>query len=318
MSAGAIVAPGSAPFAQCHASTLAALPGGRLAAAWFGGSAEKDPDTAIWGALFDGAAWSAPRRWFKLGDQAHWNPVLFAGPDGRLHLWFKVGVDCAAWRTWRSASDDGGATWAPAAAFIPEDALARGPVRCPPIVTAAGAWLAPASEERLAGPGGGGWWPYIDRSEDGGHTWAIAPIRTPPGANAIQPTLWSSPSGVHALLRSNQGAIWRSDSGDDGRTWGPAYATALPNNNAGIAAATLPDSRLLLLWNPVAADWGPRTPLRLSISADDDASWATVADLATGDGEFSYPALVVADSLVSATWTDRRTAIGWWQGRIAG
>jgi len=56
---GDIFVPGSA-FAQCHASTVAALPGNRLIAAWFGGTAEKNPDTAIWVSRFDGAAWSAP------------------------------------------------------------------------------------------------------------------------------------------------------------------------------------------------------------------------------------------------------------------
>lgn len=311
-----IFLPGSTPCAQCHASTVAALPGGRLAAAWFGGTAEKDPDTAIWGALYDGDSWSPPRCWFKLCQQAHWNPVLFAGPDERLHLWFKVGPDCARWRSWRSVSDDGGVTWTPATPFIPEDALARGPVRCPPIPTASGAWLAPASEESLPGPAGPGWWPYVDRSVDGGRTWTVHPIPVPAGVNAIQPTLWSSQAGLHALLRTNQGAIWRSRSTDDGHTWCPAYATRLGNNNAGIAVTPLPDGRLLLLWNPVATDWGPRTPLRLSVSDDDGASWSTVTDLATGEGEFSYPAVVVVDGLASATWTDRRTTIGWWQGRV--
>lgn len=310
-----IFAPGPA-FAQCHASTLAALPGGRLAAAWFAGTAEKEPNTAIWGALFDGRAWSVPRRWFKLAPEAHWNPVLFHGPDRRLHLWFKVGPDVPVWRTWRSVSDDGGATWAAAVPFIAEDALARGPVRCPPLVTRAGTWLAPASEERVLGLHGGGWWPYLDRSEDGGRTWALTPIRLPEGAGGIQPTLWESASGVHALLRSTTGEILRSDSADDGRTWCPAYGTGLPNNNAGIIVAPLGQD-LLMLWNPVGKNWGPRTPLRLSRSRDDGRTWETVQDLASGEGEFSYPALVVAeDGLVSATWTDRRTTIGFWQGRV--
>lgn len=313
--------PAGSAFAQCHASTVAILADGRLAAAWFGGSAEKDPDTAIWGALHDGRGWSAPRCWFKLGGQAHWNPVLFAAPDGRLHLWFKVGADCAVWRTWRSVSEDGGATWTPAAPFIPEDGLARGPVRCPPLATSTGAWLAPASEERLRGADGRAWWPYIDRSEDGGRSWTAAPIRLDPalpeGACAIQPTLWTSPSGAHCLLRSNQGVILRSDSADDGRSWSPARATALPNNNAGIAVAQLGDGRLLLLWNPVGKDWGPRTPLRLSRSADEGHTWSTVRDLAAGEGEFSYPALAVAGGRVVATWTDRRQTIAWWSSPLA-
>lgn len=315
----AIFPPGSA-FAQCHASTVAALPGGLLVAAWFGGTAEKDPDTAIWGAIYDGTAWSAPKCWFKLGNQAHWNPVLFAGPDGLLHLWFKTGVDCETWRSWRSASRDGGRTWAPAEPFIPQDGLARGPTRCQPIVTASGAWLAPSSSERVLDCDGRTWWPFIDRSDDGGRTWAVAPIRlaagTPVGKGAIQPTLWTSHGAVHCLLRTNLGEIFRSDSADDGRSWCPAYGIGQPNNNAGIAVATLADGRLLMLWNPVAKDWGPRTPLRLSVSQDDGRSWTTVQDLATGEGEFSYPALMVQDGLVTATWTDKRTTIGWWQGRV--
>lgn len=310
----AIFKAGSA-FAQCHASTIATLPDGRLVAAWFAGTAEKDPDTAIWGATCDGTMWSAPACWFKLGNQAHWNPVLFPAPDGVLHLWFKVGVDCAAWRTWRSRSHDGGRTWLPAAPFIAEDALARGPVRCPPLVSRAGTWLAPASEERLPGPNGPGWWPYIDRSEDGGHTWAMVAVPVPAGINAIQPTLWSSAAGLHCLLRTNQGEIHRSDSTDDGRSWCQAYGIGLPNNNAGIAVASLPDGRLAMLWNPVGKDWGPRTPLRLSLSTDDGRTWTTLQDLATGEGEFSYPALTVRDGLITATWTDKRTTIGWWQGR---
>ena len=46
IASGDIFAPGSA-FAQCHASTLVALPDGHLMAAWFAGTAESDPDAAI-------------------------------------------------------------------------------------------------------------------------------------------------------------------------------------------------------------------------------------------------------------------------------
>ena len=44
-----IFQPGSAPFPSCHASTVVALKGGELMAAWFGGTAEGAPDVAIWG-----------------------------------------------------------------------------------------------------------------------------------------------------------------------------------------------------------------------------------------------------------------------------
>jgi hypothetical protein len=37
----------TAPFPQCHASTIAESKGG-LVAAWFGGTREKNPDVGIW------------------------------------------------------------------------------------------------------------------------------------------------------------------------------------------------------------------------------------------------------------------------------
>ena len=38
----------SAPFKECHASTMVELPGGDLFAAWFGGAHEGDSSVAIW------------------------------------------------------------------------------------------------------------------------------------------------------------------------------------------------------------------------------------------------------------------------------
>ena len=42
-----IFQPGSAGFAQCHASTVVELKAGGLMAAWFGGTREGAPDVAI-------------------------------------------------------------------------------------------------------------------------------------------------------------------------------------------------------------------------------------------------------------------------------
>ena len=37
-----------APFKSCHASTVVELTNGDLLSAWFGGTAEGNPDTGIW------------------------------------------------------------------------------------------------------------------------------------------------------------------------------------------------------------------------------------------------------------------------------
>ena len=308
-----IFAPGTA-FEQCHASTLAKLPGGRFVAACFAGTREGHADTAIWLMRFDGGRWSAPWRIFKINDHPHWNPVLFTAPDGAMHLWFKTGLDCATWKTWHAVSTDGGAAWSEALPLLHAAELPRGPVRNPPIVTSEGLWLAGASEERIPDPCGRAWWPFIDVSKDGGLTWEAFPIPLAPGAGpgkgGIQPALWeSSPGQSHCFLRTGLGAIYRSDSADGGRTWRPAYRTGLPNNNSGIAVAPLADGRLALAYNPVANDWGPRTPLRLSLSSDNGLTWDHHVDLAAGEGEFSYPALAATEAGVATTWTHCRRSI---------
>jgi len=308
-----------ASFAQCHASTLAQLEDGRFVAAFFAGTREKHPDTGIWLTRRDGGRWETPACRFKIAPEPHWNPVLFAAPDGRLHLWFKVGPDCARWTTWHTVSDDGGECWPAPVRWRPDVTLASGPVRNPPLITAEGVWLAGGSDELTPDADGRMWWPFIDRSEDGGRTWVTTPLAlapdAPPGKGGIQPTLWeSSPGNVHCLLRTGLGAIYRSDSIDGGRTWCPAYRTVLPNNNSGIAAARLADNWLALVWNPVGEEWGARTPLRLSLSPDNGFTWPRHLDLAQGPGEFSYPAILATATGMAVTWTDRRTGIAFWHG----
>ncbi|HEY0456536.1 MAG TPA: exo-alpha-sialidase, partial [Verrucomicrobiae bacterium] len=49
----------SAPFPSCHASTLAETHDG-IVAAWFGGTAEKNPDVGIWFSRNESGKWTAP------------------------------------------------------------------------------------------------------------------------------------------------------------------------------------------------------------------------------------------------------------------
>ena len=56
----------------------------------------------------------------------------------------------------------------------------------------------------------------------------------------------------------------------------------------------------------------PRSPLRLSLSADNGATWDLSADIASGAGEYSYPAVVATaggGALLSFTWQRSRIAV---------
>src|ERR1035437_7399456 len=110
----------NAPFLQCHGSTIAMLPDGTFMVAWFAGTREMHPDTAIWMCYQDpetnGKSWTRPTVVVKTGAirsevfgnyqmQAHWNPVLFPEPDGNMTLYFKVGRFPDSWDTWRVKID---------------------------------------------------------------------------------------------------------------------------------------------------------------------------------------------------------------------
>ena len=306
------------PFAQCHASTLAEADDGALLCAWFGGTSEGNPDVGIWLSRFAEGVWSAPRQVAKVRQSAHWNPVLFHDPRRGLFLFFKVGPDVPRWQTYWTRSDDNGATWTDPVELVHGDVGGRGPVRNKPIILSNGAWLAPASTEL------GAWLSFADCSEDVGKSWQRSdnfPVDTAvvSGKGTIQPTFWESePGHVHALLRTTGGCIARTDSADYGRTWGPAYDTGLPNNNSGIDALGLGGGRVLLVFNPVAKDWGPRSPLNLAQSHDNGASWQDTAHLETeAGGEFSYPAIIRTASGIALCYTWKRERVRCWQIPLA-
>jgi len=299
------------PFPSCHASSLVELADGRFLVVWFGGSREGADDVAIWSARGAQADWTPPRLVAKVEQSAHWNPVIFRAQDGRVHLWFKVGPQILAWRTYTAVSADEGESWSEPVPLVSGDAGGRGPVKNKPIVLGDGAWLAGASLETATH-----WDAFVDRSADGGVTWQRTPLipldrNRCGGKGVIQPTLWeSAPGQVHMLLRSTCGRVCRSDSSDAGRTWTTITPTDLPNNNSGLDVARLPDGRLALICNPV--DTRDRTPLSLLISPDNGQTWPERIDLETDPGEYSYPAIIpTGDGGLAVTYTWRREHIVW-------
>jgi predicted neuraminidase len=162
------------PFAQCHASTLVELTDGGYLAAWFGGTAERNPDVGIWVSRFVEGRWSKPvevANGIQEGGKRLpcWNPVLFQPKEGPLLLFFKVGPSPSAWWGEMMTSDDGGKTWRERKK-LPGGGI--GPVKDKPVQLEGGAILCPSSDEA-----GGKWRVHFERTGDLGKTWEkIGPV----------------------------------------------------------------------------------------------------------------------------------------------
>lgn len=306
-------------FRQCHASTVCVLPDGNVGAAWFGGEHEKAPDVAIWFARREGGEWEESRKVADAEGVPCWNPVLFAEGE-RLLLFYKVGKKIPCWQTFVKESRDSGLTWSEERELVPGDFGGRGPVKNKCIRLQDGAILAPASTEE------GGWECFADRTEDGGKTWhrsANVPFEREmlSGSGMIQPALWQDERGtVHMLMRSSEGAVYRSDSEDGGLSWSTARRTSLPNNNCGIDVARLSDGRLVLVYNPISGNWAARSPIAFTVSEDNGLSWSNPEILEhvpcrtnIERAEFSYPAIVAEGNDVYITYTWKRRTVAFWQ-----
>jgi predicted neuraminidase len=291
----------TAPFPQCHASTIVETKNG-LVAAWFGGHHEKSPDVGIWLSRRIDGKWIAP---VEVANGAQnrrypcWNPVLFQPRLGPVMLFYKVGPDAQSWWGMLMTSSDDGRSWSEPRR-LPANVL--GPVKNKPVQLANGDILCGSSTEDA------GWQVHFERTHDLGKTWEIiGPVNQPNEIGAIQPSVLFHPANrLQALGRSRQGRIFETWSQDNGKTWGKMTLTRLPNPNSGIDAVTLRDGRQLLVYNHCAKG---RSPLNIAVSADGKV-WLAALTLEDEAGkEFSYPAVIqTSDGLVHVvyTWNRRR------------
>jgi predicted neuraminidase len=301
-----------APFPSAHASTIVESRDG-LVAAWFGGTAERNPDVGIWVSRHSTAGWSAPvevANGVQPDGSRHpcWNPVLFQPVSGPLVLFYKVGPSPSQWWGLARLSNDGGVSWS-AAIALPKGIL--GPIRAKPVELRPGVMLAGSSTED------DGWIAHMERytgsfdasSLASTSSWVSSgPLNTKEAFGAIQPTILVHTSSVLQILcRSRQRVITEAWSQDGGQTWGPMAATALPNPSAGIDAVRLTDGRFLLVDNP-----SPSSRQKLEVAASADGkTWTSALILEEeGSGEHSYPAMIqTRDGAVHITYTWKRDRI---------
>ncbi len=323
-----IYQPGSTSFPSCHASTVVTLKNGDLLAAFFGGTAERAPDVAIWLSRLHAGKWSAPVEMFRKPGIPTWNPVLFHTADHRLWLYYKVGPSPSTWAGGRRFSDDEGLTWSQPE---PLPAPILGPIRAKPLVLPDGTVVAGSSVE------GHGWNAYIERSTDNGKTFtrigpiniakdydaAATPYPNPPKdapgwaadkgprkyVGIIQPSVISF-GGKHLRLYARSQTLAMkvavADSLDNGLTWTRTRYIDVPQNNSGLDVVRLKDGRIVMIFNNTTVG---RTPLNLAISTDGD-HFRVFATLEDTVGQYSYPAIIQApDGSLDMTYTWQRKTI---------
>jgi predicted neuraminidase len=294
----------TAPFPECHASTLAETPHG-LVAAWFGGTEEKHPDVGIWLSRQQDGKWSTPVEVANGVESAEkrypcWNPVLFQVPGGPLQLYYKVGPSPETWWGMLMISYDGGQTWGKPTR-LPENIL--GPIKNKPVLLKDGRLLAGSSSEH------DGWRVHVEFTHNLGFNWGQSKsLNDPQKIQAIQPTFLIHPDKKLQMLCRGRGTgkIVEAWSPDNGRTWSELMTMELPNPNSGLDAVTLDNGQHLLVYNHTEKG---RSPLNVAIS-EDGVKWFAATVLESEPGEYSYPAVIqTADGKVHLSYTWKRKKI---------
>ena len=293
----------SPPTPSSHASTIAET-GSGLVAAWFGGTAERNPDVGIWISTRSRRGWSAPKE-VANGEQDDgkrlpcWNPVLFQSKEKPLLLFYKIGASPATWWGMMMSSSDDGQTWSQ-----PRQLPNRifGPIKNKPVEFADGTLLCGSSTEH------NGWRVHFEWTHDYGRTWVRTPaINDGAAFGVIQPGLLKMGDwAVEALMRSSRGQIYVSRLASRDGLWSRPEPTKLPNPDSGLDAVTLRDGRHLLVYNHTTQG---RSPLNVAISTN-GTDWQAAFVMESEPGEYSYPAVIQSDDgLVHITYTWKRQRI---------
>ena len=297
-------------FPSCHASTIAQIPDG-LITAWFGGTAERNPDVGIWSSRFLKGKWTIPVE-VANGVQPKgkryptWNPVLY-NSGSRLFLYYKVGPNCSDWWGEYISSVDNGRSWSKPIR-LPKGIW--GPIKNKPVLLGNGVLLCPSSTEY------NGWQVHMETTSDQGLSWnRTKSLNNGRHISAIQPTILVHPDGkIQILCRSKSRVILTSWSSDNSKTWSRFEPTPLPNPDSGIDAVNLKNGANLLVYNhyDIKHNWRSRNILNVSFSRD-GINWDSAVLLENDpdfDTEYSYPAVIqTRDGLVHITYTWNRKLI---------
>jgi sialidase-1 len=125
-------------------------------------------------------------------------------------------------------------------------------------------------------------------SDDDGLTWQEAANRVHlPLRGAMEPHVEQTRDGrVLMVMRNQLGALFISESADDGITWSLPQTTGLRSPESCPLLARIPDTGdLLMIWNNspydpgFASHFGKRSPLTAAVSRDEGRTWGYIRDI---------------------------------------
>jgi len=300
-----------------HPASITELDNGDLFLVFYGGKGEYANDTSVFGSRKRaGGAWSAPKMIAHDPFRSVGNGVVWQAPDNVLWLFYVVrfGDTWSESRIAAKISTDRGDTWSDSSIV----ALERGMmVRGRPIVLASGKYLLPIYHEvgedrESVGPESTSRFLEFDGQKK---VWNPLGIIRSRNGNIQPAPVEIAPGHLIAYCRrgggygpTQDGWMVRAESHDGGKTWTEGKDTKFPNPNAAVDFIKLRNGHLVLVYNDSMTR---RTPLAVSISTDQDKTYAHKRNIAEGPNDYGYPvAIQTKDGKIHVIYTsDKRSTI---------
>jgi predicted neuraminidase len=294
-----------------HPACITELSNGDLYLVYFGGGGEYADETAVFGSRRKrgDTKWSAPAKIASDPFRSLGNGVIWESPDGMVWLFYVVRFG-ETWSTSRiqvKISKDGARTWSDPSLLALEPGMM---VRNRPIVLSSGEYLLPVYHEtgedrEEVGPDSTSRFLRFDPkakrwSESGWIRSAKGNIQPAPAEVAPGHVIaYCSRGGGYGP--ATDGYLVRAESRDGGRTWSEGKNSAFPNPNSAVDFLKLASGNLLLVYND---HMSRRTPLRASLSVDNDKSYTRHLNIASGTDSFAYPVAIQAkDGRIHVVYT---------------
>lgn len=283
---------------------------GSLRAFWYGGTDERGKNVTIYSAVFNPAVqtWSAPKSIIDRSRTAKdtrrsirtlGNPTVIKDTNGRLWLYY-VSTSLGGWGTSGinvTYSDDEGNTWSRVRRLITSPTLNLSTlVKSTPVLLEEGGIGIPAYHELF---GKFGEFLYLNQAG-----YVIYKTRLSTDRDAIQPYVVpvSSTKAYGFMRYAGQEPPFRVlalETSSAGRQWTQPRKLSLPNPNASVAALSLENGGLLLVFNNSEDN---RSDLSLAYSRDQGQTWRVihaferkvlgVEQKHNKDYRYSYPSLL--------------------------